>query len=64
MYLRKMLFTGVVAGTVLVGACSPAHEAGPIVRPEVSGVQVDQVHVTSVPESYETTGTVVPRFVR
>lgn len=61
MYLRKMLFTGVVAGTLLMGACSPAHEAGPVVRPEVSGVQVDQVRVTSVPESYETTGTVVPR---
>ena len=58
---KKLLFLGAIAGTLFFGACSRTHEAEPLVRPEVSDVELERVHVTSLPESYETTGTVVPR---
>lgn len=61
MLTKNILLSAAVAGTILVGACSPAHEAKPIVRPEVTGVELQQVQITIVPESYETTGTVVPK---
>ena len=61
MLTNKILFTAAVAGTLLIGACSPAHEANPIDAPEVSGVELEQIHLVSVPESYQTTGTVVPK---
>jgi len=58
---KKILLAAVVAGTMFVGACSPGHETKPLARPEVRGVEVRKVHITSVPEIYETTGIVVPR---
>lgn len=58
---KKLLLLGAIAGTLFLGACSRSHEAEPIARPEVSGVELERVYVTSLPESYETTGTVVPR---
>ena len=61
MLTKNILLSAAVAGAILVGACSPAHEAKPIVRPEVTGVELQQVQITIVPESYETTGTVVPK---
>ncbi len=61
MFSKKILLVGTVAGILFVGACSPTHEAKPVVRPEVTGVELERVYTTSVPESYETTGTVVPR---
>ena len=61
MLTKKILLPGAAAAALFLGACSPSDEAPTIVRPEVSGVQVQLVHNTSVPESYETTGTVVPR---
>ncbi len=59
MLTKKILLTATAA--LFLAACSPAEEARTIDRPEVSGVQVQRVHNTSVPESYETTGTVVPK---
>lgn len=61
MLTKKILLPGAAAAALFLGACSPSDEVRTIVRPEVSGVQVQQVHNTSVPESYETTGTVVPK---
>ncbi len=58
---KKLLLLGAIAGTLFLGACSRSHEAEPFARPEVSGVELERVYVTSLPESYETTGTVVPR---
>ncbi|MDF1536875.1 MAG: efflux RND transporter periplasmic adaptor subunit [bacterium] len=61
MSARKMLLFGAIAGALMLGACSPDQEARPVVRPEVSGVELGKVIRTTVPESFETTGTVVSR---
>ena len=61
MLTKKIILFGAATAAIFLGACSPAHEAGPIDRPEVSGVKIQRVHTTSVPESYETTGSVVSR---
>ncbi|MDF1525703.1 MAG: efflux RND transporter periplasmic adaptor subunit [bacterium] len=61
MLTKNILLSAAIAGTMIFGACSPAHEAKPVVRPEVTGVELQKVQITSVPESYETTGTVVPK---
>lgn len=58
---KRGLLLGAVIGSLFLGACSQAHETGPISRPEVSGVKLEKVSVTKLPESYETTGTVIPR---
>lgn len=61
MLKNKTVLTVAAAMTLLLGACSPSHEAGTIDRPEVSDVALEEVHLVSVPESYQTTGTVVPK---
>lgn len=61
MLSKKNLLVAAAAWTLLAGACSPGHETGNVDRPEVKDVQVRKVHSSSVPVSYETTGTVVPR---
>lgn len=61
MMTKRMLMLGAVAGALLLGACSSDREAQPVARPEVSGVKLQKIHATRVPESYETTGSVVSR---
>jgi len=61
MSIKKILLLGALSGTLIMGACSSAHEPEPLVRPQVAGVELRRVFLTSVPENYETTGTVVPR---
>lgn len=61
MLSKKNMLVTAAALTLLAGACSPGHETGTVDRPEVSGVEVKKVQTSSVPVSYETTGTVVPR---
>ena len=61
MFTKRVGFSVAAAAVLFLAGCSSGKEAGPVQRPEVTGVTVQRVHTTRVPESYETTGSVVPR---
>ncbi len=61
MFMKRVGFSVAAAAVLFLAGCSSGEEAGPVQRPEVTGVTVQRVHTTRVPESYETTGSVVPR---
>jgi RND family efflux transporter MFP subunit len=61
MSIKRYFILGALSGALILGGCSSPHEPEALVRPEIRGVEVKKVFMTSVPENYETTGTVVPR---